>query len=138
MIFMSFSILCRLKMTKYQNSKPVIVLKRHILRLYMRQLWFHVKSEWQKNSAISTLCYIYVPPFVSLAISETCRNKWDKESSSKSIWNCSCTILKSIFAAWKKIEKTLVMKIAFFLFFCPSYHLFEIGYSTYDHLSLGF
>ena len=32
------------KLTKNQNSEPLNVLKQRILRLYIRLIWFHVKS----------------------------------------------------------------------------------------------
>ena len=32
------------------------MLKWQVLRFYIHQIWFHVKSEWQENSVISTLC----------------------------------------------------------------------------------
>ena len=44
------------KFMKNQYSEPHNVLKWQIFRLKIGLLWFHVKSEWQKKSVISTLC----------------------------------------------------------------------------------
>ena len=43
------------RFTKNQNSEPLNVLKRHFLRLKIRQIWFHVKSEKCWNPEVSTL-----------------------------------------------------------------------------------
>ena len=43
---------------KIQTSEPLNLLKWQILRPYFCQFWFHVKSEWQENSVIFTLCLI--------------------------------------------------------------------------------
>ena len=45
---------------KNQNSEPLTVLKWQILDSKSTQLWFHVKSERQKNSIIYTLCFIFL------------------------------------------------------------------------------
>ena len=39
----------------FQINVHKYVLQWQVMRLSICQLWFHVKSEWQKNSAISTL-----------------------------------------------------------------------------------
>ena len=54
--FVDFSLQKLQRNYKNQNSEPLNVLKWQILRLKISQLWFHVKSEWHKNSTISTLC----------------------------------------------------------------------------------
>ena len=48
------------KFIKKQNIGHLNVLKRQILNFYNPQNWFHVKSEWQKYSKISTLCRVAI------------------------------------------------------------------------------
>ena len=43
------------KFMKNQNSVPLNLSKWQFLRLQISQLWFHVKSEWQKNYDFSAL-----------------------------------------------------------------------------------
>ena len=46
----------KMNKNQIQTSEPLNVLKWQIFRLLIGQKWFHVKSEWQKISVISTQC----------------------------------------------------------------------------------
>ena len=53
LIFMYFCTFDRLKFTKLTKFRTQKLVNTEVLEL---RNWFHVKSEWQKNPEISTLC----------------------------------------------------------------------------------
>ena len=54
--FMNFRTFCRLKFTKSINFRTHKAAKRRFWNFSILQNWFHVKSMWQENPEISTLC----------------------------------------------------------------------------------
>ena len=43
---------------QYQSSEPLKMPKMYFLTVWIHTIWFHVKSEWQANCKIATLCCI--------------------------------------------------------------------------------
>ena len=83
------------KIHKNWISEPLNVSKCLILHFKIPQNWFHVKSEWQKNPEISTLCKMIMITMVKIYV-------WPSYGSSQSV-ECIDLFNSSFANYWWKI-----------------------------------
>ena len=82
-----------------QNSEPTKWQKGQFFNFYILQNWFHVKSEWQNNSEISTLCSLH--KFAYLKRTHKSTNNQHVPSSSESLE-----------PRWRLFERNLVFLLS--------------------------